>query len=405
MGIKLKQYEKKEQCCGCSACEQICPTNAIKLVADEEGFLFPVTDEKKCIHCNACKRVCAFQNGRLGHDSAKQDYYAARTKDTAVLKQSSSGGVFTVLSDYILNQGGYVYGAAYGEDFHVEHQCADDSQKRDAFRGSKYVQSDLKNTYSEIAEQLKQKKKVMFSGTPCQNAGLLSFLEQKRIDTSLLYTCDHICHGVPSPRVFRDYLYYLKTQAGEKISQVNMRDKRYGWRAKKASVTFPSEEKPVLSERFPYIRMYSSLNPVRKSCFSCPYTQYDRQSDITLADFWNVKAKSNMNDDQGVSMVLVNSPKGKEWMGCIEHLLLIESCQKQDCWQPHLEYPPVEPAGRERFFQIVQNDAECSYIEKYTKGTLLSNLIKKLTPIIKKLGLYKVAGKIYQVVFGKRNGV
>ncbi len=225
-------------CCGCTACASVCNHDAITMEPDALGFLYPKVDESRCTDCGLCEKVCAFNNN---YDTSlnlpKPDAYAARHKDMDEIMKSRSGAAFAAISDYILEQGGVVYGAGYKDHFRVAHKRATTKEERDEFRGSKYVQSDLSGVFRLIKQDLKNGLTVLFSGTPCQTSGLNSYVGKKLRDNLVLI--DIVCHGVPGPYIWRDYLAYLEEKQGDTITMVNFRDKeRFGWKAHKETFTF-----------------------------------------------------------------------------------------------------------------------------------------------------------------------
>ncbi len=199
----IELYERSEDCCGCTACMSICPKDAITMAADKEGFLYPQIDEALCIECDLCTQVCAFHDSyRIGGNYDQPLVYAAKHRSDEVRMNSSSGGLFTAISDFVLERNGVVYGAAFGKDFEVRHHRAETVEERDRFRGSKYVQSNLLGIYKEVKTELRKGKTVLFTGTPCQNAGLRSFLNK---EYERLYLCDIVCHGTQA-RFWRNYV-------------------------------------------------------------------------------------------------------------------------------------------------------------------------------------------------------
>ncbi|MBO5187186.1 MAG: Coenzyme F420 hydrogenase/dehydrogenase, beta subunit C-terminal domain [Prevotella sp.] len=216
-------------CCGCTACADICAHEAITMEPDALGFLYPRVDETKCVDCGLCEKVCAF-NDQYDKSLALPipDAYAARHRDVNEIMKSRSGAVFVAISDYVLENGGVVYGAGYKDHFRVVHKRAATKEERDEFRGSKYVQSDLTGVFSRVRQDLKNGLTVLFSGTPCQTAALNSYVGKKLRENLLLI--DIVCHGVPGPFVWRDYIEYIEKKQGARVSVVNFRDKKYGWR-------------------------------------------------------------------------------------------------------------------------------------------------------------------------------
>ena len=225
-------------CCGCTACASICNHDAITMEPDALGFLYPKVDESKCVECGLCEKVCAFNdNYDKSLNLPKPDAYAARHKDMDEVMKSRSGAAFVAISDYILEHGGIVYGAGYKDHFRVAHKRATTKVERDEFRGSKYVQSDLTGVFRMVKQDLKNGLTVLFSGTPCQTSGLNSYVGKKLRENLVLI--DIVCHGVPGPYIWRDYLAYLEKKQGDTITMVNFRDKEvFGWKAHRETFKF-----------------------------------------------------------------------------------------------------------------------------------------------------------------------
>lgn len=205
------EVKDSSQCCGCSACASICGRKAITMCPDVLGFLYPKIDVNKCVECGLCEKVCAFHNDYdISSNFSCPEIYAARHKDIKEIEKSRSGAMFVALSDWVINCGGVIYGAGYTDHFRVIHKRATTHAQRDEFRGSKYVQSDMGHVFCEVEEDLRAGKVVLFTGTPCQTSGLQSFLKLKHVPIDLLYVVDIVCHGVPGPYLWRDYLAYIE---------------------------------------------------------------------------------------------------------------------------------------------------------------------------------------------------
>jgi len=220
-----------QDCCGCTACASVCVHDAIKMTPDALGFLYPIVDKEKCVDCGLCEKICAFNDDYdRSMNLPSPDVYGVRHKDMEEIMKSRSGAMFVAISDYVLEHGGVVYGVGYEDHFRVVHKRATTKYERDEFRGSKYVQSDMKDIFRQVKEDLKHGRTVLFSGTPCQTSGLNSYVGKKlRVNLVLI---DIVCHGVPSPYIWRDYLAYLEKKQGDVICEVNFRDKEiFGWRA------------------------------------------------------------------------------------------------------------------------------------------------------------------------------
>lgn len=395
---------KKSECCGCGGCVSVCPVKAITLRKDDEGFLFPVVDREKCTNCGLCDRVCDFRcksNVRPEH----QKFYAAYNNNKDVVEKSSSGGIFTLLSDAVLEVGGAVYGAYFDKEYVVRTGRARTALERDKFLGSKYVQSNAWESYELLCEDLRNGLVVLFCGTPCQVAVVKKIVKEKRIDDTNLYLVDFICHGVASPRVWKDYVKHLKERWGG-LGSYTFRGKKEGWHGWYPIIKTPFGDVSLKhKEKDSFVLMYQTMYFNRRSCFKCPYTSYNRVADITLADFWNVDSfAKDMDNDTGVSEVIVNTNKGHVLFGVKMNEMTVRECTKEQAWQPHLEYPNPLPKGRRKFWELYVDEGFDEVLEKYGKGDAMTKLKNKATPVLKKTGLYTVAGKAYKAVFVKKNG-
>lgn len=332
------------KCCGCAACYAVCGHNAIVMVQDSLGFLYPEIDPSKCVGCGLCERVCGFKKGRKQVENPICAY-AARHKNLREIESSRSGAAFIALSDYVLESGGVVYGAGYGPHFSVIHKRAENKPQRNEFKGSKYAQSCMLSIYKSIVDDLKSGKKVMFSGTPCQTAAIYEYVPKTLWQT--LFVVDVICHGVSSPRVWDDYLSYLEKKVGKPIKSVNFRDKlQFGWSGL-------HKESFVFSDNIKRTFQYTYYNDllIRPSCSACPYASLNRPSDITIGDFWGWKdaCPSFNTDDKGCSLVLVNSEKGEILINAVSQELHMVQVPIDKCMQPNLQRPTPESALRSQF--------------------------------------------------------
>lgn len=395
--------EKSIECCGCTVCSNICPASAVTMTADKEGFLYPVIDNGKCIDCKLCQRVCPTYYD-LKNKGAVQYYYAVSHKSKEVVARSTSGGVFTALSDYILQNGGVVYGALYDSAFHVKHEGTSESITRNQFCGSKYIQSDMGNIVKDIVSDLAEGKYVMFTGTPCQTAGVHSYVLKKRGNREGLFLCDFLCHGVTSPKVWEDYVGFLNKRHNHGLESYKFRGKKDGRHVPFSEIIAKGEDISLqYKNKESYFLLYSTCFINRPSCYNCRYTSYDRASDVTLGDFWNIgKIAPQMDDNKGVSQVLINTELGKEWFEKCKDSFSFLQCKKEDVWQPHLEYSEKMPYKRKLFWEDYENLTFDLLIKKYGKGSFMSECKKQLIPIIKKAGLYVFAGKMYKVMLAQR---
>ena len=299
----------REDCTGCTACAAVCPVNAIAMEADHEGFLRPVVGES-CILCRKCEATCPMLHLPVPGPAPAQAH-AVWNSDEAERLKSSSGGFFSLLARHVLEQGGAVFGAVLDETMTARHVCARSEEELAPMRGSKYVQSDLGDSFRQVKELLDNGTPVLFSGVPCQVDGFKRYLG-KSYDN--LLTCDLVCHGVPSPAVFRAWLDGLEAARGAKVTGVRFKDKSHGWSHPWLTVTFADGS--VYTEDFNrtgYGRGFGMQLFLRPACALCKYTSTSRPADFTLADYWGLDPKLELpvERDKGVSMVLVNSARGQ----------------------------------------------------------------------------------------------
>lgn len=360
------QIKDKADCCGCTACASICPKDAINMEPDTLGFKYPKVDLNKCIDCGLCEKVCAFNDH---YDTSlnlpQPDAYAARHKNMKEVETSRSGAAFIAISDYVLENGGVVYGAGYTDHFHVVHKRATTKEERNEFKGSKYVQSDLNHVFLQIKKDLKNGLTVLFSGTPCQTAGLNSYIGKKLRERLILI--DIVCHGVPSPYIWKDYIAYLEKKHKDSICQVNFRDKQlFGWTAHHETFKF-SNIKGKIHDTKAFTYLFYKHIMFRHSCGVCPYTNTRRPSDITIADFWGwEKTDSNINaDDKGVSLILVNTETGNMIFESIKSQMNTIPVKLEDCLQPNLLHPSVIHPKRMKFEYDYQQKGFSYVMRKY----------------------------------------
>ncbi len=297
-------------CVGCGSCVQKCPLKCISLRTDEEGFYYPYVNTKKCVDCGKCESVCPCINS-LKQFKEKIDVWCVKHKDNVVRFNSSSGGVFSALAECIIHQNGVVVGVTMSNNCklaeHIVVQSYEDIKK---IRGSKYLQSNIGDIYLRTEKYLEQGKKVLFSGTPCQIKGLKLFLNK---DFDNLVCVDVICHGVPSQKLWAKYIEYLQEKLKSRIINVNFRSKKYGWLDFETKY-WDNQEHQYFRFNFedPYFRMFNSVFCLRPSCYQCQAKDGKSGADITLGDFWNIETIHPIfNDSKGLSMVLLNSNKGK----------------------------------------------------------------------------------------------
>ena len=328
----------KADCCGCTACVSICAHKAITMKPDTLGFLYPEVDVNKCTNCGLCEKICAFNDNYDTSMNLETPYvYGARHKDIKEVETSRSGAAFIAISDWILEQGGVVYGVGYKDHFRVSHKRAVTKEQRNEFKGSKYVQSDLGDIFLQVKKDLRDGKIVLFSGTPCQTSGLNSFIGKNYRQN--LYLVDIVCHGVPSPYIWRDYISYYERKYKKKIVSVDFRDKKvYGWQDHKETFILDNGEK-VNPKHNPFAYLFCKHIMLRQSCGNCHFCNTTRPSDITIADFWGwEKTNSDFNkDNKGISLLLINTEKGKSLFENIKDKLYTFRAKLEDCLQPNLK--------------------------------------------------------------------
>lgn len=384
----------KHLCCGCAACVQRCPKHCISLKEDGEGFLYPEVDRDVCVNCGICEKVCPVLN--VNSNKRPLHVYAVKNNNEQQRLNSSSGGVFIALAERIIDDGGVVFGCRYDNKWEVYHCKAETKEELIPLMRSKYLQSRIENTYKEAEGVLKKGVKVLFVGTPCQIAGLKLFL-RKNYDN--LITVDFICHGVPSPGIWRLYLQSIKAKQGlgaSIISDINFRNKRnFGW--KKFGFTIDgkfSVEDSVAScllsniaVENPFMRGFLSNIYLRPSCYQCPTKNGSSMSDLTIADYWCIdKILPNyFDDDKGTSLVFVNSFFG---MKLLEKLNIdkVEAPFKETIEKNKSYYQsPVEPQKRSLFFSEIRKHKDFDVaLAKYYKPTLLDKIKRYKNLILKK---------------------
>lgn len=375
-------YDEKEKCCACTACFSKCPVNAIEMRTDEEGFTYPYVIKDRCVNCGQCIAVCPLQKENVNDEPIQ--IIAAKNKKMETRMNSSSGGVFSILAEYIEKQEGRIYGVAFNDDFSVIHKGADKHKEWQSFCTSKYVQSDLfsNHIFQNIKEDLRNNRYVLFTGTPCQVDGLKQYLKGENIDK--LLTVDIVCHGVPSPGIWKEYLNKLEKKEKTKISQVNFRDKKDGWHNSKLRIA--SKNNVILheaqSENF-FSKLFFNHFIMRPSCYCCEYSNFRRCSDITLGDYWGIeKYYPKLDDNKGVSLILINSNKGLKILEVIKNQMESISIKKEEALQPNLCQPSFKPGNREIFWKAYKK-----------KGLIYAG---------KRVGLLKPVGKEKICIFLER---
>ena len=366
---------KKEECTGCMACKSICPNNAIDVVSDNEGFANPKIDHTLCVECGLCQKVCPELNpSQKIMDIRKQKYYSCWTNNNEKRMKSSSGGLFSELAEWVLHQNGIVFGVTLDHNLEAVHTHIEKSDDLPQLRGSKYVQSKIGDSYKKTKFYLNNDKIVLFSGTPCQIAGLNNFLGK---DYPNLFTIDLICHGVPSPLIFEKYKAHIEDKLNSKITSINFRDKRFSWiyynmkiKVEGGNTYFGNYYKD------PWIRVFLRDNILRTSCYSCKYSNLNRPSDITAGDYWGYSDKDKKSIracEKGVSLAIVNTQKGRQiFNSCSDKLIYNEKNIKDAIGSNMALYKsPPKPKKRDIFW----NDLNKLHFNDMIKKWMISDKI------------------------------
>lgn len=351
-------------CCGCHACFNVCPTNAITMFSNDKGFLVPKIDQKKCINCKKCQKVCPI----LHTDKVEFNLisYCCINKNETQRLKSSSGGIFVLIAEKVIEMNGVVYGAAYDKNYSVHHIMVKDKKNLDLLMGSKYTQSEIGDIYLDVKKNLEKDIPVLFSGTPCQIVGLKNYLS-KTYDN--LYTVDFICHGVPSPLVWKKYLEYRENIDMKKPVSISFRDKTYGWN--KFSLKFTYKDDVYINDltQDEYLQSFLKNVSLRDSCFHCSFKGNERSSDITLADYWGVEnIHFDMYDDKGTSLVILNSKYGVEMFSLIKDNINFCETNLDEAIKYNLSYLNSCSPDKKRllFFKNLKDVPFNELVHKYT---------------------------------------
>lgn len=361
------KINKKQDCTGCHACANVCPVNCIKMVEDNEGFLYPSVDISKCINCGLCEKVCPIINPKERVNDVKG--YACVNKNEKIRFESSSGGTFSLLAESIINSGGIVFGAAFDEELTLQHIYTDNIEGLAKIRGSKYLQSKIGDTYKQCKKFLKEGVKVLFTGTPCQIAGLVSFLGK---DYDELICVDIICYGVPSPKIFKKHRIEIEKKNGTTTKGISFRNKDFGWKLSLLlSFINNGEYRKDINEDAFMTGFLQNLY-LRPSCSECKFRNLNRVSDITIADLWGVEnIVPELDDNKGTSLVLINSGKGENIFHELKDKMTVQQidCNKAIGYNGAALKSPISNPNREKFFEDLasnSNDMD-ELILKYIK--------------------------------------
>lgn len=350
----------QNECCGCSACAEKCPQHCISMTSDCEGFVYPEIDLPNCTHCGLCEKKCPILNTK--EPQSLSNIYAAINKDEKIRKGSSSGGIFTMIAERIIEEGGVVFGAKFSNRWEVVHGYIESKEEIAMLRGSKYVQSKVEQSYQQVKAFLKQNRKVLFSGTPCQIAGLKAYLH--KIYPNLI-TLDFICHGVPSPKVLNKYIDE-KVDTRKSIRSIQFRNKDEGWKKFCFTLDFiPSYSKtPPIHEASlenDFLKGFIHNLYLRPSCHTCHFKSFRSGSDITLADAWGIQYyRPEIDDDKGISLVIPLTPIGVDVIQSIRndsnsHFIEIDK-EIIEIHNPGAYHSAKVHKNRKKFFQLLNKE-------------------------------------------------
>lgn len=395
-------FNQKQMCCGCEACVNTCSKQAILMKPDNYGFLYPSIDERLCINCGMCKKICAFQN--IIEENEPRACYAACNTNETQLMVSSSGGIFSAIASEYLENGGVVFGAALEKENNnggitkliPKHIAIHELKDLVKLQGSKYVQSNIGDVYKETKKFLSEGRQVLFSGTPCQIAGLKAFLQKKHEN---LFTVDIICHGVPNAGFFMEYLSLLENKFGGKIVDFKFRDKNNGWESMIGEAVLKMkrgviEKRKIYVDESSYYKLFLNGTLLRESCYACKYASKNRPADITVGDYWGIQKehpeilsdeKGPYSVEKGISCIIVNTEAGMKWIkNNSSRLYLIDSSiEKITNKNVNLYRPSKRPKIREKIMDIYSREGYAgidNYFHKNMGIKICLTMIKNRMP-------------------------
>lgn len=381
--VQLKDIYSK--CYGCGVCSKICPKKAIEMVADNKtGFYYPLIDENKCIECGKCIKTCPIGNTSDISKGCTCGIYAVKHIDSKIRSLSSSGGAFSAFAEKVLNQGGIVYGAKYGDDFQIRHVCVNKYTDVAYLRGSKYSQSQFWNEIETIID-LEKDRLCLVVGTPCQVHGIRKLLENLCITRNIIYV-DLICHGVCSSKLFLDHIKHIESQYGCNVIKYREHSKLEGWKSYFNRIITDKGEKSLMPCTQGFRKLVTSDICLREACYTCGYSNFYRTGDLTIGDCWGIEViNPKFDDKKGVSLILVNSIKGKELFDSISDCLetvkisrnqikpsmqrhLYEPSRKNDCvdkfWDEYAKY------GYEYIYRLYGKQSSVRIIKRIIKRVI-----------------------------------
>lgn len=383
----MKEVLDKANCNGCTACMSVCPKGAITMEENKDGFKYPVIDQNKCIDCGLCQKTCHALSTKS--NASINSCYVAYANEDKIKENASSGGIFPLIANSILDENGIVIGAAFDNENKLRHIAI--SKKEDLYKlkGSKYLQSDLDSIFKFVKENI-EKNKILFVGVPCQVAGLKAFLNKEYEN---LICIDLICHGVPSPKLFEKYIKELEEQNNEKLINYNFRDKFTGWDLYSNTATFQNKKVTELQSNNSYMKLFLSDVALRESCYDCNFKLGNKYSDLTLGDFWGVKKYyPEMYNKKGVSAIIINTEKGDTIFNKIKNETTYKNCKLEEIvdGNPSLAKSSKMPDRRKDFFKNIEEFSINELVKKYIHKTpLWKKVLGKFKNIIKRIIHYE----------------
>lgn len=385
------QVENKQHCTGCGACYNICPVGAITMQGDKYGFYKPAIDKEKCTNCGLCEKICPLDKLVSSNDEPKAMSLINKNEDIRL--KSASGGAFSAFATGIINNGGIVYGVVWDENIIAVHERAENIEQLEKMYSSKYVQSNVRNSFKCVKKDLDDDKFVLFSGTPCQIAGLKSYLKK---EYDKLLTIDIICHGVPSPLILEKFKQeFLKSNSENKIVDIKFRSKKRGWGNFYTQViTTEKKEYCTDGSKSDYLKVFGTLS-LNSSCYSCQYNKIPRIADITIGDFWGVdEYDKSLNDQKGTSIILINNEKGKNFLteyssNCFLHEVPFDVVIKHN---PNIYTSTKAHKFRMEFLNdvCIENKSLRYCVKKYLKVPFHIALYRMLPEFVKEFIKYKI---------------
>lgn len=379
----MLELKDKVKCTGCGACKNICPTKCIKMQLDREGFLYPEVNKEKCINCDLCNQICHMNQTNNRNSKYKYKFYGCYNKSLEIVKDSSSGGFFWIIAQKIIELNGVVYGVELKENFNVLHSRAETIEDCRKFRKSKYLESNTGLTYQMVKEDLNRDKYVLYTGTPCQIAGLYSYLKK---DYNKLITCDVVCHGVPSKVIFDKYISELNKKENDTAQSITWRDKRYGWYPNMVSIQFKSGKEVITtSSENPYQRGFLNNLYLRPSCYKCRYAKLPRVGDISLADFWDYEGSLKQgNKNHGLSIVIISSNIGQKFFELCKGSFIAEISEESyvKSKSRHTYASPLYNRYRELFFLDLDKRSFNELSKQYIYPSYINRVINRLRYLI-----------------------